>query len=113
LIPSVEPDVFFRAALRAGTIVSAEPFPEARKPAYRLIIDFGPSIGLLKSSAQITQNYQTDELIGTQVIAVVNFPPKKIGPLLSQCLVLAVTSDQEGTVLLHPGRPVTDGSPVS
>lgn len=94
--------------MRVGTILEARPFPQARKPAFQLLIDFG-ELGLKKSSAQITVLYQLEELIGRQVVAVVNFPPKQIGPFMSECLVLG-SVDQEGVVtLLMPERHVENG----
>ena len=102
-------DEFSRVDLRAGTITRAETFPEARKPAYRLWVDFGPEIGVLHSSAQITDLYDPGELIGRQVIAVVNFPPKQIGPVVSQCLVTGFYRE-DGVVLAVPERPVPDGA---
>lgn len=101
---------FERVELRAGTIVAAEPFPEARKPAYRLRVDFGPEIGLKTSSAQITDLYTPDELVGRQVLAVANFPPKQIGPLYSECLVTGFYRDDGAVVLAVPERPVDDGA---
>jgi tRNA-binding protein len=100
---------FEKVDLRVGTIRSAEVFEKARNPAYILHIDFGPDIGILKSSAQITQRYLPSELTGRQVIAVVNFPPKQIGPLQSQCLVTGLTQDDGSVVLIGPDRPVTNG----
>ncbi|MFN8775417.1 MAG: tRNA-binding protein [Flavobacteriales bacterium] len=105
----ITPGEFFRADLRVGTIVEALPFPEARKPAIRLRIHFGPEIGELLSSAQIAALYNPEELAGRQVIAVVNFPPKQIGPILSQCLVLGAPDAQGDIVLLGTERPVADG----
>jgi tRNA-binding protein len=103
---------FEQIEMRTGTIVSALPFPEARKAAYKLFIDFGPHIGVLKSSAQITDNYTLEELIGMQVVAVVNFPDKQIGPFTSQCLVLAATNSEGKATLLSPLQPVQNGERV-
>ena len=102
-------DQFLAVDIRVGTIVEALPFPEARKPAYRLVIDFGPTIGRRRSSAQITENYALEDLPGLQVAAVVNFPPRQIGPMMSEVLTLGFP-DAEGKVMLfHPGRPVPNG----
>ena len=92
-------DDFAKVDIRAGLIVSAEPFPEARKPAYRLAIDFGPAIGVKKSSAQITELYTLEELVGRSVMAVVNFPPRQIGPFMSEVLTLGFP-DADGEVVL-------------
>ena len=101
---------FLKADIRVGTVVSAEDFPEARKPAYKLMIDFGPVIGRKKSSAQITANYTREELIGRQVAAVVNFPSRQIGPLMSEVLTLGFADDGGEVVLFSPDQPVPDGS---
>jgi tRNA-binding protein len=101
---------FERVELRCGTIVRAEPFPEARKPAYKLWVDFGEEIGTLRSSAQITVHYTLEELIGTQVLAVINFPAKQIGPVRSECLVTGLADDSGAVVLVRPDHPVPNGS---
>ncbi|MFW6413266.1 MAG: tRNA-binding protein [Oceanicaulis sp.] len=95
----IAPEDFFRADVRLGRIVEAAPFPEARKPAYRLLIDFGPGVGVKKSSAQITEHYAVETLPGRLVLGVVNFPPRQIGPVRSEVLVLGV-HDAQGRVLL-------------
>ena len=102
-------DDFLRVDIRVGTIVEASPFPEARKPAYRLMIDFGPELGIRKSSAQITKNYALDELVGRQVAAVVNFPPRQIGPLMSQVLTLGFPDEAGEVMLIGPDRRVPNG----
>jgi len=101
---------FLKADIRVGTIVSVEPFPEARKPSYRLRIDFGPAIGEKKSSAQIVANYAPEELKGRQVAAVVNFPPRQIGPMMSEVLTLGFADENGEVVLFQPDRPVPNGS---
>ena len=103
-------DEFFRVDVRAGTVVRCEPFPEARKPAYKLWIDFGPEIGEKASSAGITDLYSPEELVGRQVIGVVNFPPRQIGPFRSEVLTLGVYSGGDAVVLVQPDRPVPNGS---
>ena len=97
--------------LRVGTILSAEPFPEARKPAYRLLIDFGP-LGVKRSSAQITERYAADELAGRRIVAVVNLPAKRIVGFKSECLVLGVPMEGSGVVLLRPEGALPDGSRI-
>jgi tRNA-binding protein len=100
---------FMKLDIRCGTIIKAELFPEARKPALMLLIDFGGDLGTKKSSAQITQNYDCDTLIGKQVMAVVNFPPRQIGPLMSEVLTLGVPDDDGEVMLVCPDQPVPDG----
>jgi len=100
---------FLKVDIRAGRVLRAEPFPEARKPAIKLWIDFGPEIGERKTSAQITAHYQPDTLIGRMVMGVVNFPPRQIGPFMSEVLVLGVSDDQGGIVLLAPDQDVSVG----
>lgn len=103
-------DDFSKLDIRAGTIISAEDFPEARKPAYKLTIDFGEA-GIKKSSAQITNLYSKEELINKQIVAVINFPPKQIGPFVSECLVLGVYNS-DGVVLLQPDKKVKNGGRI-
>lgn len=101
---------FGQVELRVGTVTRAEPFPEARKPAYKLTIDFGPEVGVRRSSAQITDRYEPDALVGRQVLAVTNFPPKQIGPFMSECLVTGFVQTDGSVVLAVPDSPVADGS---
>ena len=103
-------DKFLKLDIRCGTIVEALPFPEARKPAFKLVIDFGPEIGRKKSSAQITTLYTLETLVGRQVIAVVNFPPRQIGPFMSEVLTLGVNDAAGAIVLVAPDQPAPDGS---
>jgi tRNA-binding protein len=106
---TVSIDDFERIDIRVGTITDAQPFPEARKPAIKLWIDFGPEIGVRQSSAQVTLHYQTDTLIGRQVCAVVNVPPRQIGPFVSEVLTLGLPDPQGGVVLVRPDFKVPDG----
>jgi tRNA-binding protein len=100
---------FEKVELRTGTIIEALPFPEARKPAYKLKIDFGP-LGIKKSSAQITDLYTIEELIGKQIVAVVNFPPKQIGPFISECLVTGFVNENDQVVLAIPDQKLQNGA---
>ena len=95
---------FLKLDIRVGTIVQAEKFPEAKKPAYKLVIDFGPEIGTKKSSAQITVKYQLADLVGMKVLAVVNFPPRQIGPFVSEVLTLGVPDKDGSIVLIQPEK---------
>ncbi|MSP67001.1 MAG: tRNA-binding protein [Alphaproteobacteria bacterium] len=102
-------DEFLKVDIRVGTIVRAEPFPEARKPAFKLWVDFGPEIGVKRSSAQITVLYPLADLVGRQVAAVVNFPPRQIGPFLSEALVLGFPDRGGNVCLIRPDSPVPNG----
>jgi tRNA-binding protein len=102
-------DEFLKVDIRVGRIVAAEPFPQARKPAYKLTIDFGPEIGTKRSSAQITVNHSIDELVGSEVMAVVNFPPRQIGPFMSEVLTLGVPDANGDVMLIRPDRDVPIG----
>jgi len=103
---------FEKIDIRVGTIVEVDDFPNARKPAYKMLIDFGNELGLKKSSAQITTLHTKQELLNRQVIAVVNFPPKKIADFTSECLVLGVYDENKDVILLQPGKPVTNGMKI-
>jgi tRNA-binding protein len=102
-------DDFVKVDIRVGEITRAEPFPEARKPAIKLWIDFGGDLGVRKSSAQITRHYTPETLVGRQVMAVVNFPPRQIGPLMSEVLVLGIPDSEGEVVLLRPDSAVPKG----
>jgi len=107
--PQIDFDQFLAVDIRVGTIIAAEPFPEARKPAFKLTIDFGPAIGVKRSSAQITEHYTLDDLPGRQVAAVVNFPPRQIGPMMSEVLTLGFPDAEGKVVLFHPSVAVPNG----
>ena len=111
--PAADPiafDDFLKVDIRIGTIVAVEPFPEARKPAFKLRIDFGPAIGVQKSSAQIVDRYTIEELVGRQVAAVVNFPPRQIGKFMSEVLTLGFPDEEGAVILFAPDRAVPNGS---
>jgi tRNA-binding protein len=108
--PQISFDQFLAVDIRIGTVIAAEPFPQARKPALQLTVDFGAGLGTRKSSAQITQNYQPAALIGRQVAAVVNFPPRQIGKFRSEVLVLGFPDAQGNVVLFAPAHRVPDGA---
>ena len=107
--PTIDFDTFLKVDIRVGTIIDAKPFPEARKPAWRLWIDFGPVIGVRKSSAQITENHPLETLVGQQVAAVVNFPPRQIGPVVSEVLTLGFPDADGKVVLMQPSKSVPNG----
>ena len=108
--PNATFDDFMKIDIRCGTIVEAVPFPEARKPAFKLVIDFGPDLGTRKSSAQITELYSPATLVGKKVMAVVNFPPRQIGPFMSEVLTLGVANASGEVVLVTPDTDAPDGS---
>ncbi|MFC2951199.1 tRNA-binding protein [Marinicaulis aureus] len=103
-------DAFLAVDIRVGTVIAAEPFPEAHKPAYKLKVDFGAGIGFKKSSAQITAHYTPEALLGRQVAAVVNFPPRQVGPFISEVLVLGFPDDDRNIVLFRPDVAVPNGA---
>jgi tRNA-binding protein len=109
LSDTIDFDDFMKVDVRVGTVIAAEDFPEARKPAYKLRVDFGGDIGVRKTSAQITVHYTPDKLVGRQVVAVVNFPPRQIGKFMSEVLVLGVPDDNGEVVLLNPDLRVPEG----
>jgi tRNA-binding protein len=110
VVETISWDEFLKVELRVGRIVEAEPFEKARKPAYLLRVDFGPEIGIRKSSAQITGLYEPEELVGKLVVAVVNFPKKQIGPIMSECLVTGFHNEAGEVALCVPDRPVPLGT---
>src|SRR5215469_9982776 len=101
---------FEKVELRVGTVTAVEPFPEARKPAYKLTVDFGPGVGVRRSSAQVTVHYTPEELKGRQLVGVVNFPTKRIGPFASECLITGFYREDGSVVLAVPDKPVADGA---
>lgn len=103
---------FEKVDMRVGTIIDCAEFPKAKKPAYKLSINFGENIGIKKSSAQITLHYSKEELLNRQVIAVINFPPKQIADFISECLVLGVYDENKDVILLQPGKLVTNGMKI-
>jgi len=103
-------DDFEKVELRVGTIIEVEDFPEARKPAYKLKVDFGPEVGVRKSSAQLTELYDKEVLKGMQVLAVTNFPPKQIGPFMSECLITGVQTETGAVALVTPDFPAANGT---
>jgi tRNA-binding protein len=107
--PKITFDDFLKVEVRIGTIVAAEPFPEARKPAIKLTIDFGAEVGTRRSSAQLVKHYKPEELVGKQVAAVLNFPPRQIGPMMSEVLTLGFPDEEGGVVLFSPDKKVPNG----
>lgn len=103
---------FEKIDMRAGTIIEVDDFPKAKKPAFKLLIDFGEEIGIKRSSAQITAHYTKEDLLNRKVIAVVNFPPKQIADFISECLVLGVYDENKDVILLQPGRTVKNGMKI-
>ena len=110
LAPEIEFSDFLKVDIRVGTVLEAAHYPEARKPALKLLIDFGPEIGNKKSSAQITVHYTPDQLVGQQVVAVVNFPPRQIGKFMSEVLTLGFEDESGAIILMQPERPVPNGA---
>lgn len=104
---------FQNVELRAGTITAVEDFPEAREPAFKVTADFGEDVGVRRTSAQITANYSKEELVGRQIIGVVNFPPKQIGPIMSEYLLVGFYRDDESVILAVPDQPVTNGAKLA
>jgi len=108
--PEIDFEQFLAVDIRIGTVVAAQAFPEARKPAYKLTIDFGSALGRKRSSAQITKHYSPDDLVGRQVAAVVNFPPRQIGKFMSEVLTIGFADHDGAVVLFRPDQPVPNGS---
>jgi len=109
ITPQITIDDFLKVDVRVGTVVDVQPFPEAKKPAYKVWVDFGPEIGIKKTSAQITVHYTPETLIGKQVAAVLNFPPRQVGPVMSEILILGFPDADGKVVLVHPSIPVPNG----
>ena len=104
---------FEKIELRVGTILTAEDFPEARRPAYKLTIDLGPELGIKRSSAQITQHYKKEELVGKQVLCVCNFPPKQVGPFMSEVLTTGFYDENSTVILASPDKPIQNGAKLA